>query len=161
MDARTSIGWKLMSASDGLSDFHGCTFTLQSIETFPTFLTIKSRPNTKVTANTHIPRSPQSPSVCKSLGTGPIRGFVFCASSPIFIHLSLSPSAYQPATCLLPIPPSTRATRSTRLSSSFRVKTDAATILNRRHQCIENVLHRILHICKPEFMVGKALLQLF
>ena len=96
----------------------------------------------------------------QSLGTDPIRGFTFCDSSTIFIHLSLSFSANQPATCLLPIP-STRATRSTRLSSSFRVKTDAATILNRRHQCIENILHRVFHICKPEFMVGEALLQLF
>ena len=37
MEARTSIGWKLTSASNGLSDFHGCTFTFQSMETFFTF----------------------------------------------------------------------------------------------------------------------------
>ncbi len=37
MDAHTSIGWKLTSVSDGLSDFHGCTFTFQSMETFFTF----------------------------------------------------------------------------------------------------------------------------
>ena len=37
MEAHTSIGWKLTSASNGLSDFHGCTFTFQSMETFFTF----------------------------------------------------------------------------------------------------------------------------
>ena len=59
---------------------------------------------------------------------------------------------------IIPLPPSTR---STRLTSSFRVESDAAAILDRRHQCIENILHSVFHICKPEFMVGEALLQLF